>query len=314
MDGAIFQNAVRRGVALLAAVVLLAGGCGDPASVEDLVATANDRDNSAPERCGAIDQLSLEGEPAVAPLHRLTQDRNPRVARCALAGLEEISGPGAAAALAGLLQDDDPAVVVSAAKALGKIGGAGVVDDLTRVLASRETAAVVAALRALGRIGDARAEPAVARVALRHGATDAAERTARSVRGVAVATLGSLGDPRARSVLVHVLATEPANATAAGTSLARIYHKDVRSLLPLLDDPDNLALAFTLVDVGQRGTEDALVAVLHRYGGVTLAEYYLNCGNKQLERAAEDWAHAHGYDVITTPGYGSGGGQWGSGA
>lgn len=61
------------------------------------------------------------------------------------------------------------------------------------------------------------------------------------------------------------------------------------------------------------GTEDALVSALHRYGDdVELAEYYLNCGNGKLERAAEKWADDHGYTVFTHPG--TGGGQWGSGA
>ena len=280
--------------------------------MEDLVARASDNDRSASDRCGAIEQLSLEGEPAVDPLHELTHARNQRVERCAVAALAQIDDPDAGDSLAELLRDEQPPVVVSAAKALGLIGKAAAVPDLARVLRSRDPAVVMAALRALGRIGDPRAVEPVSEVALRHGATTAAERTARNLRAAAVATLGSIGHPSAIPALVHVLGTEPGNARAAGTALAGIYRPDVRPLLPLLGDRDNLALAFALVDVGQGGTEDALVAVLHRYGGVTLAEYYLNCGNKQLERAAEDWAHAHGYNVITTPGYGGGGGQWGS--
>jgi hypothetical protein len=47
------------------------------------------------------------------------------------------------------------------------------------------------------------------------------------------------------------------------------------------------------------------------YGDVDLAEYYLNCGNRTLEKAAHTWASQHGYTVYTTPG--SGGGQWGQG-
>ncbi|HWJ08198.1 MAG TPA: hypothetical protein VNS46_02420, partial [Nocardioides sp.] len=122
-----------------------------------------------------------------------------------------------------------------------------------------------------------------------------------------------IGDPEARAALVKVLSTDPAISRDAATALARIYRNNVTPLLPLLDDPRNLSLAWALVDVGQAGTEDELIAALNSYGGVGLAEFYLNCGNRKLEDAAEAWAEAHGYSVTTFPSYGSGRPDWGSG-
>ena len=169
------------------------------------------------------------------------------------------------------------------------------------------------AVEALAAIGDPRAVPAIGRLALHRGATPAADQDGRAVRRAAVAALGNLGDRGARPTLVTVLRTDPTVARSAGTALARIYRKDVRPLLTLLDDAGNITLAYALVDVGQKGTEDALETALLTYGGLDLAEYYLNCGNHQLENAAETWADQHGYTVYSTPTYGSGGAQWGSG-
>jgi hypothetical protein len=105
--------------------------------------------------------------------------------------------------------------------------------------------------------------------------------------------------------------TDRANSGPAGRALTKIFAHRVGHLLPLLRDPANVRLAYALVDLGRPGTEEALVTVLMRHGDVTLAEYYLNCGNNQLERAAHRWAAAHGYTVTQMPGVP--GNEWGSG-
>lgn len=280
-----FRGVVRRAVALTAVVAALASACGGE-SVDDVVARAKDSDLSTTQRCLAMIDLARKGEEGVAPLHELTDDPDPRIARCAVKGIAEVEDPDAANALVPLLEDDDPRVVAAALQALGRIGAGG-------------------------RIGDPSVGPAIERLALRRGATPAKDRSGREVRRAAVVALGRFGDPGARSTLVEVLSTDPANSRTAGVALARIFQEDVRPLLPLLDVRRDIALAFALVDVGQKGTEDALAAALKRYGGVELAEYYLNCGNRTLEKAAVAWADDHGRIVMPAPG--SGGGQWGSG-
>ncbi|MHC4665852.1 MAG: hypothetical protein ACYS9T_07850 [Planctomycetota bacterium] len=53
-----------------------------------------------------------------------------------------------------------------------------------------------------------------------------------------------------------------------------------------------------------------LVDLLGKYGDVTLAEDYLNCGQPDLDSTARQWARNHGYDVGT--GAGSHRAAWGS--
>jgi HEAT repeat protein len=292
-------------------MAVLVGACGDGGSVEERVTTATDTALTPAERCDAIEELAMDGEAAVAPLHALAADPSRRVAQCARKALSKIDDPEAAQALLLVLEDSDPAVAASAAEALGWIGDPIAVRPLARLLASPDPTLVTKALQALGRIGDARSVRAIEKVALRRGATPAEDRAGRKLRWAAVMALGDIGDPAAKDTLVTVLGTDPANSMSAGVALARIFQDDVTPLLPLLDDRRNIALAYALVDVGQKGTEDALVAALDKYGDVDLAEYYLNCGNRKLEKAAMTWAGEHGYEVYTTPG--AGGGQWGSG-
>ena len=304
-----FQRFCRRAGALTAAAVLLLSACGG--SIEDTVAKARDAGLTPAERCTAVRSLADEGARGVGPLGQLAADPDARVATCAKDAIASIDDPGAAKALQGLLASTDPGVLVSAAGALGNIGKPASTPSLVSLLTSPDRRVVLAAVRALDRIGDPSAVPALDEVALRRGATRAEERASRKVRKAAVVALGDIGDAAARPTLVRVLSTDPVASRDAGTALARIYEPDVRPLPPLLDKRSNIALAFGLVDVGQKGTEGALVRALHRYGDLDLAEYYLNCGNDKLEDAARQWAGDHGYTVFTQPGVG--GDQWGSG-
>jgi HEAT repeat protein len=290
-------------------VVLLLSGCGG--SIEDTVAKARDSGLTPAERCNVIRDLADEGPRGVAPLGQLAADPDAQVAKCAKEAIATIDDPRAAKALEGLLASADPGVLVSAADALGNIGKPASTPSLVSLLTSPNRRVVLAAVQALDHIGDPSAVPALDEVALRRGATRAEERASRKVRKAAVVALGDIGDAAARPTLVRVLSTDPVASRDAGTALARIYEPDVTPLLPLLEKKSNIALAFGLVDVGQKGTEDALVTALHRYGDLELAEYYLNCGNDRLESAAVKWAGNHGYTVFTQPGVG--GGQWGSG-
>lgn len=293
---------------MAAVLVVVAGGCGGR-SAEETLDVANDAALTPAERCDAIADLAMEGEAAVAPLHALTRESSARVARCARKALADVTDPEAVDALAGLLRDRDAGVVASAAEALGWIGDAAAVRPLARVLGSRDPGVVTAAVEALGGIGGEGAVGPVSKVALRRPTPDT--KVDQKVRWAAVVALGDIGHPAARATLVTVLGTDPVNSRTAGVALARTHPKDVTPLLSLLDDPRNIALAYALVDVGQKGTEDALVSALAEHGDVQLAEYFLNCGNGRLERAAQTWASNHGYTVYTQPGVG--GDQWGSG-
>jgi hypothetical protein len=66
---------------------------------------------------------------------------------------------------------------------------------------------------------------------------------------------------------------------------------------------------YILIGWGAPGTEDALIWVLGVFGDKQIAVEFLNCGNPNLERAAQVWATGHGFRI--TPGVG-GAVVWGS--
>lgn len=299
-------------VSLGLVAALLTGACGssEKTTFEDIVAKANDASVPAYARCSAMGDLARKGERAVDPLRRLTRDPNTRVAHCAREKLAGIKDPEAVDELVGLLTAKDHGLVVAATEALGSIGSPAAVRPLMGLLQSSDGAVVVASVEALAVIRDTRALPAIEKLALQPGTTVTSEKAAAAVRRAAVVALGRIGDKSCQDTLVALLESGD-GAGQAGTALTRIFHKDVRPLLPLLDDSRHIALAYALVDAGQEGTEDALATALLTYGDLSLAEYYLNCGNGRLEHAARVWADRNGYTVTTTPGLG-GGGQWGS--
>lgn len=330
-----------RAVATLTLAVLALTSCGGR-SLEETTDIANDASASRFDRCMAMNDLADEGAAAVETLHALASDPNPKVARCATESLADVRGRGAVLPLVALLADKDPAVVVGATTALGRIGDgrsarrlaelvgrrdprivAAAVKALERVadpraipplndlVSRRDPRTVAVAVRALGGIDDPRAVRPLQRAAVRGLTASGPDPAWRKVRFTAVFALGELRDPRAEDTLLRVMRSDPRHSDVAGRALTKTFAHDVGHLLPLLQDPQNIKIAYALVDLGRRGTEDELATALHSYGDLTLAEYYLNCGNRRLEGAARDWAYARGYTVTTVPGMG--GNQWGSG-
>lgn len=331
-----------RAVVTLTLAALTLAACGGQ-SLEEATDLANDASASRFDRCLAMNDVAdAGGAAAVATLHALAADPDARVARCATESLADVRGRGAVAPLTELLAEKDAAVVVGAATALGRIGDGRAARPLARLVGRQDPRVVAAAVKALGRIDDPRAlaplgdlvrrrDPGTVAAAVRAiaGIDDPRavvplERAAvrgldpqgpdpawRKVRFAAVLALGELREPRAEDTLLRVMRTDPRHSDVAGRALTKTFAHDVGHLLPLLQDPRNIKLAYALVDLGRRGTEDELATALRLYGDFDLAEYYLNCGSRRLEGAARDWAYAHGYTVTTVPG--SGGGQWGSG-
>ncbi|HEY9736768.1 MAG TPA: HEAT repeat domain-containing protein [Trichocoleus sp.] len=57
---------------------------------------------------------------------------------------------------------------------------------------------------------------------------------------------------------------------------------------------------YSLISIGQPEAITSLVSLLKKEGNKDLALAYLNCGEATLEKAAEDWAAANGYEVVST--------------
>ncbi len=249
---------------------------------------------------GAIEALGAIGDARAAP--RLIEiaavdDVTPEsvAANDALGQIGPSAVPAAAAALEGVSAARGP-IVVELLAALGPTA----LDPLTGALQHPRAVVRVAAAEALGAMGTPAIDPLIA--ALKQKSVD--------VRNAAARSLGSLGATRATGTLVAMLSTTGTRA-AATSALVAIYRDDATPLLKYLKAKKTVRVYEPLIRIGQKNTVDKLVAALKKFGTKSMGEDYLNSGNATLEKAAKAWGKAHGYSVITMPGFGSD--PWGTG-
>ena len=182
----------------------------------------------------------------------------------------------------------------AAIKSLIRIGGKAAADSLVPVLYDNDNSDLwVSAITVLGTIGDeSHAEPLVKMLSCPVGAVSDATVEA-------LITLGSKAIP--------ALAAELNNPEALRSTSQKILYS-----LCNIDDPqadsviaarcegdsqfvaDNYKL---FIQHGHAGDEAMLIEALMTCGSVFMAENYSNCGNKQLEDAAKEWAEQNGYFV-----------------
>lgn len=228
--------------------------------------------------------------------------------------LGHLSDNRAVAPLIETLEDQTtpPAARAAAAEALGKLRGSDSLSALVRSLGDRNeqvSKSVQAAMMNFGsdaveplvdRLRDWGSSPAAARILAKYGWTPVTDedrvhlwlglRDAGVVeknRDLVLRVVhGNLPDPRtffagweSQSKEAQELALQQLRATALGeyelcalVSLGRVED------LPLL-----------IVAIGSRGTK-------------SLAEAYINSGNRELVNVAQDWAKEHGYKIKTRPG------------
>lgn len=84
----------------------------------------------------------------------------------------------------------------------------------------------------------------------------------------------------------------------------------------LLKDIESLEYAYienalyAFIGLGKKGIIPELIEKLNEKGNKTMAEAFLNCGNSELKKAAEEWAERHGF--IIKIGHGAHPVSWGS--
>ena len=71
---------------------------------------------------------------------------------------------------------------------------------------------------------------------------------------------------------------------------------------PLPTSDDIVELCHNFIAKGDASRIPELKDLLFRFGNVSLAEDYMNCGNSVLEQAGQKWGRDHGYNVRTGPG------------
>ncbi|MBD3286241.1 hypothetical protein GF359_06875 [candidate division WOR-3 bacterium] len=204
----------------------------------------------------------------------------------------------------------------AAAEALGKIGDPAAVRNLLKALENDENGNVKgAAAEALGKIGDDKAvDPLI----------EALDNKSDEARRGAALALGKIGDTTAVGPLIIALEDEDSrvryNSAFALGELAITYTETslrgtdstvvtmnehpraIGTLNSAIEDEnvDIIAGAYPFyIRKGEEGTEPLLERAIYIYGTEEMAADYLNCGNPQLEQAAQYWAEAQNVTLPT---------------
>ena len=316
------------------------GRLGDPTAVPSLVTALGDEDWDV--RGAVAGALGTLGDPtAVEPLLALIgvepatpdvaeEDLSPAASACneAVTALGKLGAVGAVPRLLAIAVNPDTTLDAAAAEAaiiaIGPAAVDAVAAELTAAPAGR--AGAIAAL--LARLGDQALAPLL--TALRSKTTSqrvaAAEALGAygsdavpalikalgdskdSVRNAAAASLGSIGAKSATGKLVNLL-SDTDTRKAAVRALVAIYADDATPLVKYLKHRSTVQVYRPLIKLGQDDTVSALVTALKQFGTKRMGETYLNAGEPHLEKAARNWAKAHGYYVVPSGGVGEEG--WG---
>ena len=268
--------------------------------------------------------LSLYGRGETAATAELTQPGMvPLLIEARTAGLGDERD---AEILGALAETGDPAVVPLLQAAL--VEGSGVVlDDVASVVVSSGGASYPAVCAVLADEGQSAAVRSLAaelvgRSCTDYGGTDspygplvnalAAEAT---VAETAQHVLASLSD--AESSLIYA-AQNRTDAGRWGACAALLEmncdSSDADELRALFENRNLKGVAARyedLIQVGQTGTEGILVDALLKYGSISMAEGYLNCGSPELEAGAREWVRRRSGLYIKEGGGTGGGPTWG---
>ncbi|MDZ7413064.1 MAG: HEAT repeat domain-containing protein, partial [candidate division KSB1 bacterium] len=179
-----------------------------------------------------------------------------------------------------------------------KVGGAAV-EPLVGCLRDEDSDVREAAAEALGKIGDKRAIAALA-AAL-------ADWWAGRAVAEALAALGWSPTTDAERVHWWVARRNGSTLLSHWPQAKGVLLEDARSGQQIRVE----CAVYAFVALGREEVVPALIAILDSHGDKSIAEVYLNCGHARLKKAAEEWAHRHGYHVV--PGLGDAVGPgWGA--
>jgi HEAT repeat protein len=246
-----------------------------PEAAKALVAAAGPEGNAGAAQ--AVAMLGIAGATDVEGLLRLLND--PQRRDTAIAALGRTKDPRAVEPLIALLKTPYPGTPQPYGARIATFS-----DGAT----AAATVPYLAVVQALGELGDARAVPPLIDY-LQHGPVS---------RDSVPSALVALGSP-AIGPLIDLLHDENAQTRklAAGALAAMVMRRDAdprpkEALLAALREQNAAALAGGFqfyVSLGAPGSESALAAALQQYGDQMMAEYFLNCGDVQLEDAAREW-------------------------
>lgn len=310
----------------------------DPRIVPMLINTLND--HALVTRDGAAFALgAMGGSKAVAPLiSAVTTDPDVEVRRAAAFSLGELRDSRAVDPLIGALRDPELRVRQEAIRALLEFEDRRLVPLFVSAFGDEtlQTGAGDRTLRFLiaERLAKARDQMATETLTstLRSGRLEQGERLQ------VIIALGEIADGRAVATLIPFLTEWSVNEEVAvaltkigwkpatgsdeihflvaqrkGAELVRNWDRTRAILLKDVESRDPIIIQnalFAFVAIGNKEIVQTLVQTLDSRGDRAMAEGYLNCGQTELRKAAEDWAEKHGYHINST--YGSAQVVWGS--
>jgi HEAT repeat protein len=299
---------------IISSTIKALGGFKDPRAVDKLIEvlyTWSDNSDITDQITTAL--ISI-GKPAVEPLIALLQKEDPdygssQVVLKSIEVLSVINDDKAVLPLIDLLNSKDLTIISSTIKALGGFKDPRAVDKLIEVLYTWSDNSDITdqITTALISIGKPAVEPLIALL----------QKEDPLIREIACDILGKIGDVSAVEPLLEALNDEDFNVRfSAGEALNKLETTpEIESLIEAMQEKNLKIVAKYYVFYilrGESGTEPILISALDKYGDVTMAEDFLNCGNNQLETGAEKWAERNGYEVV--PGFGGNTSpQWGAG-
>ncbi|ODS30640.1 MAG: heat repeat-containing PBS lyase [Candidatus Scalindua rubra] len=264
------------------------GNIGDRRAVEPLITALKDDDNFVRKET-AIALAKIGDSRAVEPLIAVLKDDNVYVRSESLRALAKIGDSRAVEPLIAALNDTDRYVQMKKITSLEDLivvrNGDGKDDDRNIRM---EVVRVV--VRALVRIGDKRVIAALVQ-ALRDWYAG----------GVIASALEKLNwQPQSIENKVHYLV-----AKRDRYKLMQMWDRSKQILLKDIESNEYKVIEnslYAFIGIGKKEIIKDLITTLNREGTKTMAEAYLNCGNKELDDAARDWARRHGYSISTGPG------------
>jgi HEAT repeat protein len=199
------------------------------------------------------------------------------------------------------LKDPDPTVRSNAAKALGQMENSRALEALISALRDTDASVRLSAAEALGVI-EKNTSPKMDPRVVGPLAEALSDPDVRVRQKAAWALIGD-ADKAMRVIPVREYVKEVFSPRA------------LSALLEVMTKRDSAVIAGNItffLEIGEPGSEDALMEALKKSGNQEMATLFLNCGNSKLEEAGSAWATAHNLNVRKVPArVGNSGGVWG---
>lgn len=268
------------------------GNLGDKQAVEPLIAVLKSPSKSyesssqiKTRKAAAIALGKLQDFRAIPPLTAAVMHENTEIAATAKSVLKDMAAknPKVVTELLPALKKDDAAGVA----ALGALGKPAL-EPMLAALKEPDRIIQANAVRALGNIGDAKA--------IKPLTNNLTNWYLSTVVGEALVKLNWQAVSDADKI--HLLI-----AKGKGEDLRNNWQMTKTVLLKDLESQDPQIVKYALYSFISIGGKDAIATLtnaLTQNGNKALALAYLNCGEPTLEKAAQDWATAQGYQVIKT--------------